>query len=101
MALGIEGASHGYDANNTQRLINNINVKCVGDTVAAINLGLGELRRAVDAAWVGASAEKFKQKMEKDANDVSKAIREAGDGLTNYINAVTSKMADVDNSITF
>ena len=101
MALGIEGASYGYDSNNAQRLKNQINIKCVSDTVAAINMGLITLRSEVDNAWVGASAEKFKQKMEQDANAVSKAIQEAGNLCTSTIDGTVGQMAEVDESITF
>lgn len=101
MALTIDGATHGYDANNVQTLKNNINVKCVSETVAAINLGLTTLRTEVDNAWVGASAEKFKEKMEQDANEVSKAIQTAGEQCISFIDGTVGQMAEVDESITF
>lgn len=99
--LGIESATYGYDSNNTQNLINQINIKCVSDTVTAINTGLAELRVAVDQAWVGASAEKFKEKMEQDANAVSKAIEDAGEMCKSTLRSTVSQMAAVDESITF
>lgn len=101
MALNIEGATHGYDSNNVQNLINHINVKCVSDTISALNLGISTLRSEIDNAWVGASAEKFKEKVENDANEVSKAIEQAGQTCVDFINSTVSKMAEVDNSITF
>ena len=101
MALGIEGASYGYDSNNAQRLKNQINIKCVDETVTAINKGIFELRLEVSKAWVGASAEKFKEKMDQDANAVSKAIQEAGNMCIATIDATVGQMAEVDESITF
>lgn len=101
MALNIENASFGYDANNLQQAINNLNTKCVTSTIASIKTGLAELRRSVDAAWAGQSAEKFKTKMEEDADIVSKAIEEAGESVIASLKSYLGSLAEVDESITF
>ena len=57
MALNIEGATIGFDANNVQTALNNLNTKCIGDAIRKMNDSMSELREYVDSAWVGASAE--------------------------------------------
>ncbi len=101
MALSIENATFGYDANGLQQAINNLNLKCVTETISAINGGMADLRSSVDAAWKGQAAEKFKTKMEEDADEVSSAIQEAGEALTSSLKTFVSNLADVDNSISF
>lgn len=101
MALNIEGASYGYDSNNLQQLKQRINVNCVSDTIANIRTGLNALNTAVTNAWVGTSADRFKEKMQADADAVSKFIQEAGDLCLAGLDGVGAGIKEVDESISF
>lgn len=101
MAVNIESATFGYDANNLQQAINNLNAQCITTTATSIKFGLSELRGAVDAAWQGQAAEKFKAKMEEDADEIVKSLTEAGEALEASLKSYVSSLADVDNNITF
>lgn len=48
MALTIENASIGYDANNLRSTLNNIHNNCVETTKSALKTNLDELRTAID-----------------------------------------------------
>lgn len=101
MAVNIDNATFGYDSNQLQKAINNLNVRCITATIASIKTGLSELRGAVDDAWQGQSAEKFKTKMQEDADEIVKSLEEAGDALETSLKSYVSALADVDNNITF
>ena len=101
MAVNINNATYGYDANNLSHTINQLHLKCVQETISKLNMGLMTVRESVDNAWKGQSAEKFKKTFEEQANEVSKAIEMVGErcssDLTNFVNS----LADVDNEINF
>ena len=61
MALTIENASIGYDANNLQSTLNNIHNNCVESTKTALKTNLDELRTAIDECWVGSSGTNAKK----------------------------------------
>lgn len=56
MALDISSATFGVDANGIQAFLNELNTKCIADTITKMNSGISELRSSVDSAWVGTSA---------------------------------------------
>ena len=101
MAVNVSNATFGYDANGLQQAINNLQTKCVAETIAKINRGMADLRAAVDQAWVGQSAERFKSKMEEDANAVSSSIEEAGQALEDGVSGIVGDLSQVDDSISF
>lgn len=92
MALTIDKASIGFDANGMQQALNNINVNVIEATKNAMTNNMGSLRESVDNAWVGASAEQFKANMEKDRETVSKA-------LDSTFEALKTAMYDAINQI--
>ena len=101
MALSINNATYGYDANNLQQTINNLNINCIQKTINDLNKGILSLRATVDGVWKGQSAEKFKEKLESDANSVSKTISDLGDSLTSSMQSFVNNLAEIDNNISF
>ena len=99
MALTIEGASIGFDANEIQALLNDMNTKCIQDTISKMNTGMSDLRNAVDAGWVGASAEQFKKNMETDKETISNALNTAFEVLKEELNNIVAKMSEMDEGL--
>ena len=99
MALTIETASIGYDANNLQSTLNSIHNNCVESTKSALKTNLDELRTAIDNCWVGASAEKFKDQMQRNVEDICKGLDLAYESLCSTFNTAQSDMQAVDDSI--
>ena len=99
MALTIENASIGYDANNLQSTLNNIHNNCVESTKTALKTNLDELRIAIDECWVGSSAEKFKEQMQRNVEDICKGLDLAYDNLCSTFNSAQSDLQAVDDSI--
>lgn len=101
MALNFENSTFGYDSEGLQHLINEINVNCIANTISAMRTGLANINTSVDQAWVGQSANKFKDKVQEDANQVIKALEEAGNAVVGGLHASGGGMIDVDQSINF
>lgn len=99
MALNIEKATLGYDANNIQSLLNDINIEVIGEAISTMNSSLAELRTEVDNVWVGASAEQFKKNMETDVERISEALRASYDVLQTELNTIVSKMDELDRNL--
>ncbi len=99
MALDIHGATFGVDANGIATLENNLNVKCIQETITKMNGGIAALREAVDTAWVGQSAENFKDNMETDKEAVVKALNESYEILKGELDDIASKMGEVDQEL--
>ena len=99
MALTIENATIGFDANNVQTALNNLNTRCIGDAISKMNDSMQSLREYVDSAWVGASAETFKNNMEADKNKVSEALRDTYDILKSEMYQIVNEMAAADEAL--
>ena len=96
MALNIEGATLGVDANNVQTALNNLNTYCIQETISLMNSSMASLREAVDTAWVGQSAEVFKNNMEKDKETISKALNDTYEVLKSEMYQIVNEMEAAD-----
>lgn len=99
MALDISGATFGVDANGIQSFINELNTQCIQDTINKMNSGLAELRTAVDEAWVGKSADTFKNNMESDKDSISKALNQSFEVLKAELFDIASKLSESDEGL--
>lgn len=99
MALTIEGAQVGYDANNMQSTLNHIHNNCVEHTKSTLRTNLDTLRTSIDTCWVGASAEKFKEQMQRNVDDICKGLDLAYESLCSTFQNAQSDMQAVDDSI--
>lgn len=99
MALNIEGATIGFDANNVETALNNLNTRVIQDTIAKMNSKMSDLRNYVDSAWVGASAEQFKQNMESDKDKISQSLRDTYDVLKSEMYQIVNEMAAADEQL--
>lgn len=99
MALTIEGATIGFDANEIQALLNDMNTKCIEATINKMSQGMSDLRTTVDSAWVGASAEQFKKNMETDRETISKALNDSFNVLKGELNNIVNKMSEMDENL--
>lgn len=96
MALTIENATIGFDATNVEGALRNLNTRVINDTIKAMNSSMGTLREAVDAAWVGQSAETFKNNMEADKDSVTKGLEETFEALKTEMYEIVNKMGEAD-----
>lgn len=99
MALNIEQATLGYDANNVQAAFNSLNQEVIGNTIVLIQQGISGLREATDQIWVGQSAEQFKKNMDYDADFISKCLEDTRDVLRTELDEIVNKMDEVDQGL--
>lgn len=99
MALNIEQATLGYDANNVQAAFNSLNQEVIGDTITLLQQGTDKLKTATDQVWVGQSAEQFKKNIEFDADYISKCLEETRDILRIELDEIVNKMDEVDQNL--
>ena len=99
MALNIENATIGFDSNNVETALNNLNTKCIQDTINKMNNSMQSLRDYVDSAWVGASADQFKKNMESDKEKISLALGDTYDVLKSEMYQIVNEMAAVDQEL--
>ncbi len=99
MALNIENATIGFDSNNVQTALNNLNTKVIQDTITKMNNSMQRLREYVDSAWVGESAETFKSNMEKDKNNIAKSLNDTYEVLKSEMYQIVNEMAAADEAL--
>lgn len=99
MALNIEGATIGFDANNVETALNNLNTRVIQDTINKMNSSMSTLRETVDSAWVGQSAEIFKDNMETDKEMISKGLNDAYDVLKSEMYQIVNEMTEADEGL--
>lgn len=99
MALTIENATMGFDVNNIETALNNLNTRVIQDTINKMNSSMQGLRDYVDAAWVGSSAEQFKTNMESDKTKIAQALQDTYDVLKSEMYQVVNEMAEVDDNL--
>ena len=99
MTLQISGSTIGYDVNGMQKLINDINVDVIPVACKTIRNESQKVRTTLDTVWVGASAEAFKDKIERDTTSLCNALVQLGEEITNELNNVGSNVEDYDAAI--
>lgn len=99
MALTIENSTIGFDANNVEKALNNLNTEVIQATISQLNRSMSDLRSTVDEGWVGASAEKFKENLEKDKETVSESLNKTYDTLKKEMYDIVNKMGEADEEL--
>lgn len=99
MALQISSADIGADTSGVQTALNNLQVHVIQDTISKMNNSMQNLRNSVDEAWVGQSAENFKDNMETDKTHVINALNETFEGLKSEINQIVARMGEADEAL--
>lgn len=98
MALGIDGATFGYDIAGTQQFLSELKASYL-DQAAADARNTDEIFTSVDESWVGQAAEDFKTALNQDGNALSKTLEELYYQLENQINNISSSIADIDSGL--
>ncbi len=98
MALGIDGATFGYDIAGTQQFLNELRASYL-DRAAADARNTDSILSAVDESWVGQAAEDFKTALNNDGNALSRTLEELYEQLQNQINNIASSIADTDSGL--
>lgn len=99
MALNIENATIGFDVNNVETALNNLNTRCIQDTIAKMNSSMQQLREYVDSAWVGSSADQFKANMESDKSKIAQSLQDTYDVLKSEMYQIVNEMAAADEAL--
>lgn len=99
MALNIENATIGFDVNNVETALNNLNTRVIQDTINKMNSSMQTLRDYVDSAWVGQSAEQFKTNMEVDKEKISQSLKDTYEVLKSEMYQIVNEMAAADEAL--
>lgn len=99
MALNIEKATLGYDANNVTAAINSLNTDVIVESETKLRNSLSTLFTAVDAVWVGQSAKQFKENMDYDVEIICQSLEETHKVLETELNQIVNKMDEVDQNL--
>lgn len=99
MSLGISGATSGYDVNGMQSLINEIKVTIIPQVASSIRSSVTTTRETIDAVWVGASANAFKEKLSNDSETLCNTLEELAGSIENEIKVVGTNVEDYDNAL--
>ena len=98
MALGIDGATFGYDLAGTQAFLRELKASYL-DQAAADARNTDEIFTSIDESWVGQAAEDFKTALNEDGNALSKTLEELYYQLENQINNISASIADIDSGL--
>ena len=98
MALGIDGATFGYDIAGTQQFLNELKASYL-DQAAQDARNTNDILAAVDQSWAGQAAEDFKTALNEDGNALAKTLEELYYQLENQINNISSSIADIDSGL--
>ena len=96
MALTIQGATIGFDANEVQTALNNIHTQVIEEAKGQLRQQLTQLYTSVDEVWVGQSAEIFKDNMQVDVDGVCQGLDAAYEVLKSEFSQITSDMINAD-----
>lgn len=99
MALNIEGAQYGFDANKLQSTLNHVHNNCVVHTKNTLRRSMDTLRTALDSCWAGQSAETFKGNMQSDIDNICKDLDLAYEALKGVFQEVQNKYAELDEGL--
>lgn len=99
MALTIDNATIGYNGDNVETALNNLKTKCIEDTIEKMKGSMEKLNGWVSDAWVGASAEQFKENMEADRKEVEDNLKATYEELENKIHDIVKSMATIDEEL--
>ncbi len=99
MALNIENATIGFDSNNIETALQNLNTRVIQDTINKMNQSMNGLRGYVDEAWVGASAEQFKDNIESDKKVIAESLQDTYGVLKSEMYQIVNEMARVDQEL--
>lgn len=99
MALTIENATIGYNANEVEQALTNLNTKCIVETISSMRKGYEDLVSAVNEAWVGKSAETFKNNMLTDINTIEGALNSTYDVLKSEMYQIVNTMQENEENV--
>ena len=99
MALTIEGANVGFDSNGLQTLLDDIQVKLVGDTIDHLNNNFNTLVESLENIWQGQSEKIFIGNMAADLQKISTAIRSAGQQLQTTVTNMGAEVIHADEEL--
>jgi len=101
MALTLEGATFGYDAQGLAALKRHLKINCIGLAETTLKKGINEIEQKVDASWVGTSAKKYKNKFDTDVKTTITKLKDLGDKIEAELDTAGQGMINVDESIEF
>ncbi len=97
--LGIEGADYGFDEAGSEKALEEINEKVILEVINRMEGTVESLMDTVDDAWVGPSAEIFKDNFIEDLSTIEYGIQKARQKLYNAFSAAQQQMFDADTGI--
>ena len=99
MALNIDGATIGYDANSMATTLDHIHNNCVVEAQNSLRTNMATLRESVHACWVGQSANTYLENMQTDVDQIIQGLEEAYRGLEAEFKKALSGLAEIDQQL--
>ena len=99
MSLTIDNATIGYDQNAMISTLQAIENNVVNDTKQQLRNATEDLRTAVNACWVGKSAETFKSNVDHDVEAICDGLDKAYDGLKAEFEKVLAGLSTIDEEL--
>ncbi|MBR6168794.1 hypothetical protein IKQ74_02515 [Candidatus Saccharibacteria bacterium] len=99
MKLAMEQATIGYSRTGVNSLMENIKANVIDDATKQMEDGLKDLEDAIDAIWVGKSAEQFKENMRNDNRKLRAAMQQVYLSINGETKEVGRQMAHVDEQL--
>lgn len=97
--LDISGADYGFDESGSYKALENINEQIIKKVIEQMEASVGDLMEAVDAAWVGPSAEIFKDNVYTDLNAIEYGIEDARQKIYEVFSKTQQEMYNADEQI--
>ena len=97
--LHIEGADYGFDEHGSEEALKRINEEVIERVVDRMEKAVDRLMDAVDNAWVGPSAEIFKDKLFEDFKTIKYGMGIARKQLYTTFSETQQQMYDADLEI--
>ena len=99
MALNIDGSTIGYDTPGVGALKEQIHRQCIQETVDVLTACWTKLQDAVDQAWVGHSAEVFKNNFSHDVNSLKGALKQTDEILDTELDNIVKLLQATDSQL--
>jgi len=97
--LNIEGATYGFDEEGSKQALENINEQIIEKVIQKMKDSVDGLMDKIDAAWVGPSAEIFKDNLFEDFSTIEFGMESARVKLYAKFKHTQQDMFDADTGI--
>ena len=99
MGLNIQSSTMGYDTVGLQDLIKNIKIDIIPAMATSIRNSKNDVRDTINSVWVGASANAFKDKLDRDTEVLCKTLMDLTEAVENDVKTAGVNVEELDAEI--